>query len=498
MNERTYRWMTGLALFAAVCGLASVCHAQQPDRRAADAEFKLASATCKSPTDSGSVTDAIRRLAGIAKQDPNYPGLKEMQDLCQNEYKRLITNEDLQFAEAKAAYERRAYDEARAKFEALAGKNCPRAADAKSYLALIMSSGAGGGGAPAGGVSQKDYDDLETARRHFQVNNFDKARALLEPLLNKGGTIGPDAKRILDQIDARTRSMDLFQRGVRAMQQRRPKEAYDIFQQVQQQDPSYPGLSTWLTQATTELTKAGGAPASAPPGAPAPAAPAVPAPAVNADFERGKKLFDAEDYEGAKGAFLAAQAGRGAPTDLPGWIQKTELKIKEGKRLADIYRLVSAGEARLRKKDYRGANVQFSQALTLAPDDERIRALAEKARAGMKETGVELQAEDKSALLATALQQAIREFYAGNFAEIARLLKPHTGERGKYSALAYFYLGAARCTEFFLEGGSDPKKEGEARDYFRKGRQADPSFAPPADWVSPKIIEMYQRAAAER
>lgn len=480
-------------LLASISGLTSAGYAQQPDPRAQAADFSLAANACKAAVDSGSVDIAIRTLGKIAAQDPNYGGLKQLQDECQTAYKRLVNEEDLLFAQAKSAYDQRAYDEARAKFQSLAGKNSSRAAEAKSYLSLMVGAGPGAAG-PPGAISKKDYDDLETAKRQYLMSNYDKARPLLEPLLNKGGTVGPEAKKYLDLIDARNKNGEIVQRGDQLLRQRKYSEAYALFQSVQQQDPSYPGLGPRLTQAAAAITKAGGTVPPPPGAAPPPAAAAAPAAPVNADFERGRKLFDAADYQGARKAFQAAQSGRNAGADLQVWIQKTELKINDEKRAADIERRVSAGNAQLRRKDYRSANVQFRAALQQAPNDQRILDLVDKVSALMKAAGIEAPAEDKSALLATALQQAIRDFYAGKFDETTRLLSQYAGDKGKYSALAYFYLGAAKCTQFFLENGSDPKKEAEAREFFRKGRQADPRFAPSADWVSPKIIAMYEQA----
>ncbi len=450
--------------------------AQQPDRRTLDAAIRTARQACTAPVDSGSIADALSRLNEVAAQDPNYPELKSLQERCGQEFKKQRAQEEATLAEAKSAYERRAFDEARYKFKWLADRNTPFSAEAKRYLSQIVSAGPG----VASPASQQDYDSLEMGKKYYKSNDYEKARQYLEPLVHKGGPVAPEARKYLDLIEVRKKSLSQLAQGMQLQRQRRHQEALAIFQSVQQQDPECPGLGNLMSQSQAALAKA------------------QPAPPAHPAFQRAKTLFEQGDPRAALNLFRELQSAQPDLPDLQAWIQKTETAIKEQEKQNRLERIVNDGEALLRRKEYARAFLQFRRALALAPGDEEIRRLVAEAEAGMKKAGQTVGSEDRSAFLATYLENGVREFYAGNLAETNRLLEQYIRENGKHIALAYFYLGAAASTEFFLGGGKDRDKEARAQQFFARGRQAQPRFDPPRDWVSPKIVALYDRTAPAR
>jgi tetratricopeptide (TPR) repeat protein len=446
---------------------------QEPDRRKWDADFRLAQNACKAAVDSGSLGVAISQLNGIAARDPNYPGLKPLLERCSQEYTRQKSQDDLLFAEAKAAYEQRRVEEAKFKFQNLAGRNTDHTAAAKNYLSLIVSAGSAG----ASAASQQDYDNLEQAKRYFKANSYDKAKPMFDVLLGKGGTLAAEAKKYLDQIELHNSSAALMQAGITALRQRRYQDALDTFMKVRQQDPDYPGLASNISQA-----QAAGAKAAA-------SAPAAP------NLQRGKTLFEEKDYAGALKFFRDLQTSSPDSAEIQGWVRKAEAAVEEEQRAARLGKLLNEGRGFLRRKEYAQAENRFRRALAMEPDDEDIRKLLSQAVAGVKETG---QAEDRSAIQAALLDEGIRAFYKGDFRRAGEALEQYAAERGRHSALAYFYLGAIAGTEYFLGGEKDSKKAARAEALFAESRKASSQFQPPRDWVSPKIITMYQKVAAGR
>ncbi len=466
--------LTGAILLAQTAALA-----QRADRRALDAEFRVALSACREARDSGSLADAVQRLQKIAAADAAHPGLAELQRTCGEELNRQKTAEDLLFAEAKTAFERRNYDDARVKFQNLANRNTRYKRDANNYLNLVLNaSGPGGGGTS---ISQQDYENLDLAKRHFKANDYGRAKPMFEVLLPRGGTLAAEAKKYLDLIELHERNSVQFQQGMAAIRQRRFQEGLDVLVKIQEQEPDYPELAYWIGIARKGLG----------PGA----APSQPA-AGSAEFERGRKLLTEKDAAGALKVFRAVQAQPGAPADIQAWVQKAEQAYKDDQKQARIDRRVQDGERLMKRKDYAGARIQFQKALTEAPDDQEVAKLLTDANAAWKRSGGAEKPEDRSAIVETYLEAGVREYYAGNLAQTNRMLDRYVREGGKRAAVAYFYLAAAACTEFYLGGESDREKEARARELFLKGRQADARFTPPRDWVSPKIVATFEKTAA--
>ncbi len=434
----------GLAVVAALLA-AELGRAQQASRASLDAKFRAATQACREATDSGSLRIALGNLDTIAAQDPNYPNLKTRQEQCQEEYKKQLNAEELLFEQAKQLYNRGAYDDAKTKFQSLVNRNTAHAAAAKNYLSLIANAASPGTAGGPAAASEKDFKDLEDGKRHYLAKNYSRARQLLQPLVGKAGT-GAEAKKYLDLMESQENNMSLIQKGIQARLQKRCQEALNFFLQIQQTDPNFYGLRQEISKAQECL----GTPAAT-------ATPATPA----------------------------------APAAEPA-SKKSEAAIKEQEKNDRIERWVKQGEALLARKEFVLAQLRFRSALREAPDDEDIRKLLRQAEAGMKQAG-QTDAAARAAAVASLLADGIRDFYAGNLSAAGPLFEQYISENGKLKAVAYFYLGAAACTEYYLEGEKNQARAAQAQRYFSKVRQADARFDPPRDWISPKIMAMYER-----
>jgi hypothetical protein len=74
-------------------------------------------------------------------------------------------------------------------------------------------------------------------------------------------------------------------------------------------------------------------------------------------------------------------------------------------------------------------------------------------------------------------------------------LNQYINSRGKRAEVACFYLGASVYTRLVLSNGNDPAAGQQAKNWFSKGHKLNPRFSPPKDWISPKIIGLYDQVA---
>jgi hypothetical protein len=95
-----------------------------------------------------------------------------------------------------------------------------------------------------------------------------------------------------------------------------------------------------------------------------------------------------------------------------------------------------------------------------------------------------------------ALAASITEFYAGNYLAAESKLQAYSGGSDTRQALAHFYVGASKLTRYLLAGSPAGEKHlyEEALSEFRHARRVE-GFSPPADFVSPKIIKVFQQVA---
>lgn len=315
---------------------------------------------------------------------------------------------------------------------------------------------------PSVAGQENPADLLKTARELIQAHKLGEAEELCNRLVDKGGSLAADAQNLKKQILAlRTCEQD-YQRALALSSRRECPQAIDIRQKMQQLCPDYSGL-TFLERTLQSR---------------------CPAPPRPPELDEGIKLFDKGDYHGAQKIFEGLQPNHPDLTELQSYLQKTTVEI-----------LVESCTASLKRSDAGKANEELKKLAELAPEDQRIPGLRAQLQR-LSETKQRDQGKDRTSARDTLLDEAIHEFYAGRFLQADRLLDQYLGQPSKYKSLAYFYRGAIACTDYFLTGAKDEQKQMRARDFFSKARQADGKFSPPRDYISPKIIEVYEKTAA--
>jgi len=473
-------WRRLVWIVAGLLG-ANLCAGQdrpaESERLKLQAEFSIAKNACDAAADSGSLSDGLARLAKIANQDAVYPGLKVLRDSCTDKLTEQAGLEDAAFSDGKNAYEHQSYAEARAKFEWLVKRNTKYANEANRYLSDLHN--VPGGGSSAAGApdanSKKDYADLQTARRMIASNDLMAAKRLLESMVGRPGSIAQDARKDLDRIDLRWQNIEKAQQAVLLIGHKRYDEALAILRDIQNEDPEY-------TEITSLIRLAGSLSGIASPTL------SKPDPAAAAEVAQGQKLLADGKYEEARSFLAKAAENHPKSQEIRQMLENCDyqldlIKIKERTK----QQIVDA-EAALKKKDFVRARVILERAKENDPKDAHIDELLERAGQQLGEPGT--QTADQIIML----DDGIRAFYRGDYPQSSGLLGQYVEEKGKNSAVAYFYLGASACADYFLTGAKEEDKKTKAREFFARSHRASAAFSPPKDWVSPKIIAMYKEA----
>jgi len=315
----------------------------------------------------------------------------------------------------------------------------------------------------ASGAGQENPADLlKKARELIQARKLGEAEDLCNRLVDKGGSLAADAQDLKKQIlTLRTCEQD-YHRALGLSSQRDCAQAIDIRQKMQQLCPDYSGLAILDSSLQSRC----------------------PAPQRPPELDQGIELFNKRKYSEAEALFASLQSRYPNSPEIQSWVQKTrvELSVPE----------IKASEKR---GDLGQAREQLEKLAELAPEDNRIPRLREELQR-LSETKQGDQGKDRTSARDALLDDAIHDFYAGQLLEADRLLDQYLGQPSKYKSLAYFYRGAIACTDYFLTGAKDEQKQTRARDFFSKARQANGKFTPPRDYISPKIIEVYEKTGA--
>lgn len=156
------------------------------------------------------------------------------------------------------------------------------------------------------------------------------------------------------------------------------------------------------------------------------------------------------------------------------------------------------GKTLFGERRYCQAKDYFESKLSANANSAELQNWIQKSKERCEVQRSEQSERNKKAAQDVLLLGAIREFYAGHFTRADELLKEYASEPSDRRALAYFYEGAIACTDYYLTGAKDRQKQTRAREFFIRASQADAHFTPPREWISPKIIEVYEKTVAER
>lgn len=90
------------------------------------------------------------------------------------------------------------------------------------------------------------------------------------------------------------------------------------------------------------------------------------------------------------------------------------------------------------------------------------------------------------------LRAGLKAYFRGDLEEAESKLTSYISINGERDALAYFFRGAARASRYFLSGEVDVHEKSNAMEDFRTLKQHHRDFRLPLEYVSPKVISLYQ------
>jgi len=204
-------------------------------------------------------------------------------------------------------------------------------------------------------------------------------------------------------------------------------------------------------------------------------------------FKKGKDAYQQNDFDTAK-AQLSQVTGANA-AEAKRIVQNIDdykagfdqgFKFETGRRYkqaADAYRKILKikpdGPWEVNKK--------------LAKLDKDMKAAA---AAAAEKAALEKQ-EDKD------LADAISGYYHGDYQQSQAKLANYSGD-GPRKALALFYLGACELSQYLLADPGNPPKSlyDKAVEHFRAARKTAPAFAPPTQYISPRVMKVYTEAGS--
>jgi hypothetical protein len=194
-------------------------------------------------------------------------------------------------------------------------------------------------------------------------------------------------------------------------------------------------------------------------------------------LQQGVTAYQHNEFDKAK-PLLAAVTGDNAAK-----AQKLLQQMNDYTRAANEgLRLDGAGS-------YKEAIERYSRALKIKSDGPG--GLKQKIASATGKLGQLKQVTDQP------LIDGITDFYNGNYQQADEKLSAFSGS-GSKKALALFYLGASELSRYFLAGEDDKAKDlyNQAIGHFREARQAAKGFSPPQQYVSQRILKVFNQSGS--
>ncbi len=178
-------------------------------------------------------------------------------------------------------------------------------------------------------------------------------------------------------------------------------------------------------------------------------------------------------------------------------------KVHQYLQLIDDYEAAfNAGWAYERKNRAKEALASYRKAQRIKPDGpHQVAARIAKVKemiAAIESTKEQEPATPAAASEDDALAAGISDFYAGNYVAAETRLAAYPGSNDLRRALAHFYMGASKLTRYLLAGSPTGEKQllDSAVSEFLQARRTQ-GFSAPQEFVSPKIIEVFQQATPQ-
>jgi hypothetical protein len=313
--------------------------------------------------------------------------------------------------------------------------------------------------------NQDDAALLQRAQDSFKADNLEEAERICEGLAKGNGPVASDCQDLLNKIKSRRGcERDAEERLLPSIQSGNCAGVSQALASIQQMCPDYYSRLSLVHDAREKC--------------PAPSEPPL---------DQGIDLFNEGDYGRALAYFEDLRTIYSNHAEVDDWIHKTKVE-----------QLFQEVKSSLRAKEWDRAKERINDLKKLAPADNRIPTLLAALQSqSSAQSKPGKQAESGTGVQGALLDSAIRQFYGGNLQQADQLLQEYLSSSApaKLKALAYFYQGAIQASTYFLAGAKDEVTETLARQSFLKARQAEPEFQPPRDWISPKIMELYDKAA---
>jgi TolA-binding protein len=182
-------------------------------------------------------------------------------------------------------------------------------------------------------------------------------------------------------------------------------------------------------------------------------------------YQQGVDLYKQQNYEGAKGKFDQAQ--------------KVEMWLKRPAHRDEV-----AGYLKDLAVKLTPANPQPKVPSNPKPKPEP------KVTPNKPEPNAANLPDSEEA----TLRSGLHAYFDGDFAGAEQKLTGYIDKKGKRQGLAYFFRGAAYCTEYYLAGEKDDNQKVNAMTDFRSAKKSSQEFQPPRQYVSPKILALYTDA----
>ncbi len=215
--------------------------------------------------------------------------------------------------------------------------------------------------------------------------------------------------------------------------------------------------------------------------------------ARNADrFKKGSVAYQQNDFDTAK-LQLSQVAGANA-AEAKRILQNID-DYKSG--FDQGFKFEKAGKQKQAVDAYRKilkikADGPWEVSKKVAKLEKEMRAAAAAAaeKAAAEKPAAPLSADDNK------LAEAISGFYRGEYQQSQDKLASYSGD-GPRKALALFYLGACELSQYLLAAGDPPKDlYDKAVEHFRAARKTVPAFAPPEQYISPRVMKVFSEAGS--
>jgi tetratricopeptide (TPR) repeat protein len=160
--------------------------------------------------------------------------------------------------------------------------------------------------------------------------------------------------------------------------------------------------------------------------------------------------------------------------------------------------LMKSAEESLRKDDFASAREFSRRASALGLDTQSTRDLQARIERA-EQTVARKAAQSRAAVQENAppapdllLREALHAYYAGKYQDAVLLL--NRIESVSSSAEVQFYLGASHASLGLLQGRQGREILQKGMQYFARCRQLDPAFQVEHRYISPRILELYQKS----